>query len=429
MSRLPPWAKRLLCLVILLCLATAATPRLLEMSDATYTLTPEEPGTAKTGNNEARILAAIDDIRAGNMADARATVDALLQEQPNYRLAQLLRADLYAMRAMPLDTIGGGVMNSTASSATSVLDDLRKEAQVRIAHRDDDPSTANKLPANIILFAPNQKYAVLIDAATSRLYVFENDNGKPKRVKDHYVVVGKLGVDKKVEGDQRTPLGVYFVTSHLSRPQLDKTYGELADLYGVGAWPISYPNELDRSQRRTGHGIWLHGSPAATYARAPQASNGCVVLTDEEMLKVSTYLQPGNTPVIVAPNVEWLSEADWIKRQSAMKNLVSQWKTKWESLDSAAYLDFYGDEFRSAEGQTLDAWRSQKTAVNAGKTWTKIQLNDLSIFAAGEKSSQLVTTFDQDYRSNNLDNQMRKRLYWQRGDDGWKIVWEGSAAI
>ena len=119
MSHLPPWAKRLICLVILLCLATAATPRLLEFSDTTFTLTPETTGIAKTGNNETRILAAIDDIRAGNMADARATVDALLNEQPNYRLAQLLRADLYAMRAMPLDTIGGGAAATNASAAAS----------------------------------------------------------------------------------------------------------------------------------------------------------------------------------------------------------------------------------------------------------------------------------------------------------------------
>ncbi|MBM5575045.1 hypothetical protein [Deefgea sp. CFH1-16] len=47
---------------------------------------------AHTGSHEERIIAALDAIRSGNMADARATVDALIAEQPNYRLAQLLRA-------------------------------------------------------------------------------------------------------------------------------------------------------------------------------------------------------------------------------------------------------------------------------------------------------------------------------------------------
>ena len=425
MSRFPPWAKRLACLVVLLCFATSATPRFFESADTTFSLTPDEPGIAHTGSNETRILAALDAIRSGKMADARATVDALLKEQPNYRLAQLLRADLYAMHAMPLGTIGGGVINAPSSN---ILDDLRKEALVRIAHRNDDNATTNLLPANIVVFAPQQKHAIVIDASTSRLYVFANDNGKPKRINNHYVTVGKLGVDKRVEGDQRSPLGVYFVVSHLTRPQLDKTYGQLADLYGVGAWPISYPNELDRSQNRTGFGIWLHGSPAATYARAPQASNGCVVLTNEEMLDVAKYLQPGNTPVIVAPKIEWLSQSDWLKRQAASLALLTQWKTQWEKLDTNTYLNFYDTQFRSAEGQNIEAWRGQKTAVNLGKTWSKIQLDQVSIFAAGVNNSQLVTTFLQDYRSNNLNHQMKKRLYWQKGSDGWKITWEGSAA-
>ena len=422
MLRLSPWTKRLLCLAALLCLAPAATPRFFESSDTPFELSSEAKGVAHTGSHEERILAALDAIRSGNMADARATVDALIAEQPNYRLAQLLRADLYAMRVMPLSTIGGGV----ASAPSNVLDDLRKEALVRIAHR-NDKMNADRLPGNIVAFAPQQKFAILIDAATSRLYVFANDNGRPKRIKDHYVTVGLLGVDKKVEGDQRSPLGVYFVTNHLPREQLDKTYGALADLYGVGAWPISYPNELDRSQSRTGHGIWLHGSPAATYARAPQASNGCVVLTNEEMLDVAQYLQPGNTPVISVPAIQWVSATQWQQQHNARLALLEQWKNSWQALDTPQYLNFYSTDFRSGEGQNLAMWREQKTAVNGGKTWSKVQLDDLSIFAAGPQASQMVATFNQNYRSNNLNNQMKKRVYWQQDAAGWKIVWEGNA--
>ena len=38
-----------------------------------------------------------------------------------------------------------------------------------------------------------------------------------------------------------------------------------------------------------------------------------------------------------------------------------------------------------------------------------------------------VITFDQDYASNNLSNQMRKRQYWIHENKGWKIVYEGAA--
>ena len=39
-------------------------------------------------------------------------------------------------------------------------------------------------------------------------------------VADYYASVGKLGTEKVVEGDQRTPLGVYYITSRLDAKQL-----------------------------------------------------------------------------------------------------------------------------------------------------------------------------------------------------------------
>ncbi|QLG88115.1 L,D-transpeptidase family protein [Chitinibacter bivalviorum] len=424
MLRITRRTKRLICLVTLLLLAPAARPLFVDSGNPYFTLTPEKVGTAAVGTPEERILAALDAIRAGKMADARATVDALLHEHPNYRLAHLLSADLYAMRAMPLDTIGGGADAAFAEK----LADLRKEALVRMNYR-NMPTPPNLLPANILRFDEQQKFAVLVDAETSRLYLFSNDNGVPKMVKDHYVTVGKLGIGKQYEGDQRTPIGVYFVNNHLSRPALDKTYGALADLYGVGAWPISYPNEWDKSKKKTGHGIWLHGSPAATYSRPPQASNGCVVLTNEEMLDVAQYLDIGRTPVIVTPKVEWLTREQWQTRHEQASQTITQWKTAWESLDNEQYLNFYGNDFVSGEGQNITSWRTQKSAVNASKKWSKIELTELSIFAVtGGEKTQMVATFVQDYRSNNLDNKMRKRQYWHNEAGNWKLSWEGNAS-
>jgi hypothetical protein len=39
----------------------------------------------------------------------------------------------------------------------------------------------------------------------------------------------------------------------------------------------------------------------------------------------------------------------------------------------------------------------------------------------------VVVTFDQDYRSNNLANVMRKRQYWVKESGNWKILYEGAA--
>ena len=56
-----------------------------------------------------------------------------------------------------------------------------------------------------------------------------------------------------------------------------------------------------------------------------------------------------------------------------------------------------------------------------------LSLDDLSLFVGG-KDDTLVATFDQDYRSSNLENKMRKRLYWRNDHGTYKIVWEGTAS-
>ena len=333
------------------------------------------------GTPEEMIIAAIDAIRLGKSREALATVDRLLEIEPNYRLAHLLRADLYAMRVMPLATMGGG-----ASGPEDRLEDLRREAQVRIQHRIAPPPT-QALPANLLRFSPQQKYAVLVDTSEARIYLFENQNGIPKRVSDSYVTIGKLGASKQSEGDQRTPLGVYFVNGKLTRDQLDKTYGDKADLYGIGAWPISYPNEWDKKEKRTGHGIWLHGSPANTYARPPQASNGCVVLTNAEMEQIADHLQVGITPVIITESIDWISSTEWEKQRNQIQSQIDQWRTAWEKLETTQYLGFYGQDFQSAEGQDIASWKQQKTAINGRKQWAKITLDDISIFSTGGKKT------------------------------------------
>ncbi len=49
------------------------------------------------------------------------------------------------------------------------------------------------------------------------------------------------------------------------------------------------------------------------------------------------------------------------------------------------------------------------------------------MFRAPDKEDYVVVTFEQDYRSNNLNNQMKKRQYWVRENGTWKIIYEGAA--
>lgn len=235
---------------------------------------------------------------------------------------------------------------------------------------------------------------------------------------DFYVTIGKLGTEKAVTGDQRTPIGVYFIQANLPKKQL-------ADMYGSGAYPLSYPNEWDKRNGRTGRGIWLHGTSSDTYSRPPRASNGCVVLGNEDLNKLSPYLQVGITPVIITNKMAWNNSDDEADRTALLQEL-ELWRKDWASLDTNAYLKHYSRNFAS-ENTNYDTWVRQKQTVNAGKSWIKLNLSDISLLTYPEQPDMVVVNFEQDYTSSNLTNRMKKRQYWIKKNNHWQIVYEGAA--
>lgn len=361
---------------------------------------------------EAMLAKTLGDVSENRLNVAMQDVEAMLRAYPNFRLAHLIRGDLLMAKAHPISNIGN------ASGATQQTADLRDEIRVRLQHL-KEKVPAGRIPKYLLQFQPEQRYAVVADTSKARLYLFENRNGEAHFVADYYVSSGKAGAEKFKEGDQKTPLGVYFVTSSLPRNQL-------SDFYGVGAFPLSYPNEWDRKQGKNGHGIWLHGVPSDTYSRPPRASNGCVVLTNPDMTSLGKNLQVGLTPVIISDNVEWTEAKELAAQRSALQSSIEAWRSDWESLDSNKYLRHYSQNF-SAPGQNFLSWSEQKRMVNASKSWLKIKLSNVSLFAYPGNDNMVVATFEQDYNSNNLKNQMRKRQYWKLENGEWRILYEGGA--
>ncbi len=371
-------------------------------------LTPSGPQLS----SESLLVKSLIEIRHNHLDVALNDIDNLLHLNPNFRLAHLIKGDLLMARARSIHTLG-----DVPDPTSPHVEGLREEARKRLQHYVEQPR-AEQIPKYLVQFEPNQKYAVVVDTSRSRLYLFENKQGEPHYVADYYVTSGKKGSDKIKEGDERTPLGVYFITSHLPK-------NKLADFYGDGAFPISYPNEWDKRLGRNGHGIWLHGVPSDTYSRSPRASSGCVVLTNPDLDELGRYLQIGVTPVIISDSIEWMNAADWRAQHEELSKYVEKWRTDWESRNAQSYLDHYSKNFSSGNLR-YDDWSSQKRQVNAGKTWIKVNLSRVSVFRYPGQDNMAVVTFLQDYHSNNLSNQMRKRQYWLQENGLWKIVYEGS---
>ena len=365
--------------------------------------------------SESLLLNAVDHIRSNNTEAALSELRQLTRINPDFKAAQMMYADMLMARAQPL-TDFGNIYNAPYDKISA----LREEVRARWQYHQRPIDKAN-IPASLIELDSKQDHVIVVDSSRSRLYLFRNQGGVPRLVRDFYVTIGKNGTGKYVEGDQKTPVGVYFVTGFIN-PE------ELPDLYGDGAFPIDYPNVWDRRHGRTGYGIWLHGVPSNTYSRPPRDSNGCVIVSNTDLNTLAPYIHKGETPVIISDGIDWISRSEWQQRQSRFDVFVEQWRKDWESKDVKRYISHYSRDY-SGLGKDYDSWVEYKKRVNQSKKFIKVNISDKSIFMYPGETKLMVVTFVQDYRSDNFKRRFTKRQYWRMEEDGkWRIVYEGAAS-
>jgi murein L,D-transpeptidase YafK len=356
---------------------------------------------------EGSLVRAIVNLRERGMKHAMDEIDGVLDRTPNFALGHLVKGDMLMARA------GRPVAFASLSAANASVAPLQDEARVRLKRYLEAPQV-DAPPAPVLQLSSSQTHVLLVDMTRSRLFVYANDLGRPRYVTDFYVSLGLNGAEKRAEGDQKTPLGVYRVTSRR---------GQLPDFYGPGAFPIDYPNDWDKMHGRKGHGIWLHGTPSATYARPPRATDGCIVLTNEDFERLTKYVDVSRTPVVIVQRLEWRDTTRHDADREEFLAALARWKTDWESRDAERYFSHYAGDFRVERGG-MQAWKAQKRKVNAGKQWIKVGIDDVSLFALPGAENTMVVTFSQDYRSNNLSNRTHKRQYWVREGGRWRILHE-----
>lgn len=188
--------------------------------------------------------------------EALDTVDQLTRLHPNFRLAQLVKGDLLLARVQPLQTLGNAQHPRNAE-----LEQLREEARQRVRAL-TDPLPQDKVPAYLLNLDEGYRHALVVDASRSRLYVYANRNGTPIRVADFYVTIGKAGAGKQREGDNRTPIGIYSVSSF-------KSPRELSDFYGSGAFTLTYPTNGTPARAATAMASGSTAVPATPTAAPP----------------------------------------------------------------------------------------------------------------------------------------------------------------
>lgn len=218
------------------------------------------------------------------------------------------------------------------------------------------------------------------------------------REAEYVCSTGSRPGDKRVRGDLKTPEGIYFIIGK-------RTSGLDFQEYGDVAYPLDYPNPVDRLRGKTGSGIWVHSRGRRI---TPYESHGCVVVNLDDMSNLRHRLQIG-TPVIIAERLRPGNGAAASEATARVEARTRGWYEAWRAGGRAE--GYYAD---SASGRAL-ASRLHKERASRDRPG-KADMGPVHVL---EGPGYWVSWFSEGVAEPGGGTFSGiRRLYWQRDKDG-----------
>jgi murein L,D-transpeptidase YafK len=372
---------------------------------------PARAPVARKANPEELLNDIYKELATHDLGSAQRKADALVEAYPNFRLGHLIRGDILLMHTRMVGQLGAAV----PPGSDAKLADLRREAAVRLQAERPGPAL---LPRALLQMRKDQKHALIVDAKHSRLYLYENRSDGLRLMQDFYVSQGKLGINKLKEGDMRTPVGVYYLIGRLPGVKLP-------DMYGKGAMPLDYPNDWDKIHGRSGSGIWVHGTPPETFSRPPLSTDGCVVVSNDDLNFLTRTVAIGTTPILIGDQVEFVSKEQLDKDLQQAESLVETWRRDVENRDDASLKALYSVRFKSSADEDINAWLDKNRYLPGAKK-ISVKVSDPSYFRQPSQEEVIVSNFTQQIVIGKFRHAVRKKQYWAKEGKNWKIVAESN---
>jgi len=228
------------------------------------------------------------------------------------------------------------------------------------------------------------------DKNSSTLSLFkQNDENIYVQIKTYNAFTGKASGDKKVEGDLKTPLGVYNLKQRLdANNKLDPFYGPLA-------FVTSYPNIYDKAQGKNGSGIWVHGLPLNQ--KRNKFTRGCIAIDNQSIKYLDNNIQISKTILIINPSSV---KVDILKDDlSSLLSFLYKWRYAWKYNEIQNYLAFYSDDFKKTDGTNFNRFKISKEYVFSMKENKTIIFNDINIFKYPNAKNIYQISFNEYYRT------------------------------
>jgi len=270
------------------------------------------------------------------------------------------------------------------------------------------------------IYRENKKKVLVVSKAKQEIILVEFFYNHPIILNKYQMTSGEVAGNKWEKGDKKTPNGVYFPTSYKTN---------LPKVYGSGAFPLNYPNALDKYLfKKTGGGIWLHSSDRYFYI-SKYSSKGCVILKEPDFLALKKYIKLKKTPIVITEDYEYIDKESFDKYQKRLINFFEEWKKGFKLAVNGNPIRLYflySPEFVSAEGDKFKYIKKHYLDLKDDKD-KKYMFTDLTILKYGRiilYGNIFVISFNLEYYSKNRKIKNRKILYLREYGDELKIIAE-----
>ncbi len=261
-------------------------------------------------------------------------------------------------------------------------------------------------------FIENYTDILICDKSKSNLTLYKKGKKKYEKQVSYGAYTGKLKGDKKVEGDLKTPNGIY---------NLVKKIDKLDSFYGPMAFVTSYPNEYDKYLGKSGHGIWIHGLP--TKQKRDSFTKGCIAINNDHIKCLDRDIDLSKTLLLIYPKKYKLGVS-----KKELANILSQlymWRYAWIYNDLDKYLSFYDTEnFKRADGKSFSWFKRHKTRIFNKNEDKQILFTDITVIPYPNKKDVYQIVFHEYFQSDTYEFSGSKILMVKLKNNKMKIFME-----
>ena len=267
-----------------------------------------------------------------------------------------------------------------------------------------------------LYFNPQNEWTVFVAELSTQqalLVSFRKDPVDLKIIKEFPISSGKQRGSKRSEWDLRTPEGFYQITQIRSQ-------NTLQEKFGTGAFILDYPNSLDRTLRKSGSAIWIHGTDRMIFI--DYDSEGCIRLRNEDILFLMKYLKPNQTPVFIVDQIEWLSIEEILHKKNGWEDRFNIWIDSQNHRNFSLYIKLYHPTFFAPLlKKDIGRWTLLQRDRFQQNQPVNLSFDDLKIIY---QNGYLLMQGKEESRSAGEIEFIRKSILWQLIDKEWFIVLE-----